>query len=90
MQFHIHKKSRMPGAPYSGPACETARVPSGKVYDSQEEAQRDADKLSDANPVGFEVSPYPYIAPERDDYDPDFDDLRARMAEVRARRGLNV
>ena len=61
MQWHIHKTSRMPGAPYTGPACACAGVTPGKVYDHKEEAEADARLLSDHNPVGFEVSPYPYV-----------------------------
>ena len=61
MQWHIHKSSRMPGSPYSGPACAHACVTPGKVYDDKTEAEHDAAKLSDHNPVGFEVSPYPYV-----------------------------
>ena len=58
MQWHIHKTSRSPGAPYSGPACACACVIPGKVYSDKEEAERDAVKLTECNPVGFQVSPY--------------------------------
>jgi len=55
--YHIHKKSRAPGTPYQGPTCDRAGVKPGRVYETEAEAQIDADKLSEVNPVGFEVSP---------------------------------
>ncbi len=54
-QYTITKKSRMCQHPYSGPTCDTAGVPRGKVYDSFAEASSDAEKLSACNPVGFAV-----------------------------------
>jgi hypothetical protein len=60
-QWHIHKKSRMPGFPYRGPTCDHAGVDPGKIYSDKIEAEMDARKLSRHNGVGFEVSPYPYM-----------------------------
>lgn len=40
---------------YRGPTCTVANVELGKIYDSKEEAQADADKLTKHNPVGFVV-----------------------------------
>lgn len=40
---------------YRGPTCSSADVELGKIYDSKEEAQADADKLTKHNPVGFVV-----------------------------------
>lgn len=40
---------------YRGPACECAGVEPGKVYVDRESAQIDAKKLTDCNPVGFDV-----------------------------------
>ncbi len=57
MKFFIHKSSRMAKSPYAGPTCERAGITPGKEYDSEEEAQIDAAKLSEMNPVGFVVSP---------------------------------
>ncbi len=47
----------MANSPYTGPACDTAGVEPGKVYDSEAEALIDAQKLSEVNPVGFKVAP---------------------------------
>jgi hypothetical protein len=40
---------------YRGPTCTDAGVELGKIYNSKEEAQIDADKLTKHNPVGFVV-----------------------------------
>lgn len=53
--FIIVKSSRDSDTPYAGPACQSAGVPPGKRYDSESEAKADAKKLSQHNPVGFEV-----------------------------------
>jgi len=58
--FIIMKSSRSyegvaPINAYSGPSCACAGVEPGKVYNSRESAQVDADKLSRCNPVGFVV-----------------------------------
>lgn len=58
--FIIMKKSRSfdPASSiwaYRGPACECAGVEPGKVYSDRESAQIDAKKLTDCNPVGFDV-----------------------------------
>jgi hypothetical protein len=47
----------MAKSPYIGPACKNAGITPGKEYDTREEAQADADKLSKVNPVGFVVHP---------------------------------
>jgi len=39
--------------PYAGPSCARAGVSSGRWYFTKEEAVKDADKLSDVNPVGM-------------------------------------
>lgn len=41
---------------YTGPTCESAFVKPGRVYSSFPAAQKDADKLSRYNPVGFIVA----------------------------------
>ncbi|NDG30061.1 hypothetical protein EB118_08270 [bacterium] len=58
--FIIMKSSRAyegaaPINAYSGPACACAGVEPGKVYDSRESAEVDANKLSECNPVKFVV-----------------------------------
>ena len=40
---------------YQGPTARIAGVESGKVYDTREEAQRDATKLASWNRCGFVV-----------------------------------
>ncbi len=56
----IHKWSRSPHTvSYNGPSCQHAGVIGGRVYDDKEEAEVDAKKLSQVNPVGFCVSPQP-------------------------------
>ena len=70
--YVICKSTRIEFYPYSGPSCEVANVPPGKVYDCREDALRDASRLTAANPVGFEVVCIP------DDYtDPDPQDTAA-------------
>ena len=55
-QYVIAKSSRTPHSEgYSGPACENAGVPSGKVYTDLLEAIEDSNKLARANPIGFFV-----------------------------------
>jgi hypothetical protein len=44
--------------------CVSAGV-TPQYYDSREDAERDAEKLSGFNPVGFEVVPSGYIVEER-------------------------
>lgn len=56
----IVKASRIPRRPttshaYSGPTARIAGVESGKVYDTREEAQRDAVRLAAWNRCGFVV-----------------------------------
>lgn len=46
---------------YAGPTCAKAGVEPGKVYDSFEAAQADAQKLSKRNPAGFDVLPLPVL-----------------------------
>lgn len=55
--FVIFKKSRLylGGVGYTGVTCTNAGVEQGKRYLDKDEAERDAKKLSECNPVGFEV-----------------------------------
>lgn len=60
IKYIIMKSSRAFDNPtaawaYRGPTCVSAGVELGKIYDSKEEAQIDADKLTKHNPVGFVV-----------------------------------
>jgi hypothetical protein len=60
MQFVIMKSSRAvdtptPASAYRGSTCIRAGVEPGKVYDSFETANADAEKLTRYNPVGFVV-----------------------------------
>lgn len=50
----IVKRSRYV-EPYAGPACEAAGVPRGRRYILKENAEADAARLSEVNPVGFDV-----------------------------------
>lgn len=60
MAYVISKSSRMPIAiSYNGPACHVAGVTGGRVYENRLEAEADAKKLTEANPVGFFVSEVP-------------------------------
>jgi hypothetical protein len=55
--FVIRKRSRFsPGKqyPYSGPSCFTAGVVP-QIYADRASAERDAEKLTSCNPVGFDV-----------------------------------
>jgi hypothetical protein len=59
-KYIIMKSSRAfdnPTAPwaYRGPTCADAGVEPGKVYDNKAEAEIDAQKLTNCNPVGFVV-----------------------------------
>ena len=56
--YIIHKSTRYPGWPYQGPACEAVGIEPGKVYSSRQEAERDAERLTAHNPVGFLVVKY--------------------------------
>lgn len=59
MRYIITKKSRLAlNTPYRGPTCMRAGVESSKVYDDRTEAQKDADKLTYYNSVGFRVEEY--------------------------------
>lgn len=40
---------------YRGPTCGQAGVELGKIYDDKNEAETDAAKLTNCNPVGFVV-----------------------------------
>lgn len=51
----IVKKSRVGREPYAGPACEAAGVPRGRRYILKENAEADAARLTEVNPVGFVV-----------------------------------
>ena len=56
--FVIMKSTRLylGGPGYAGPACQKAGVQTGKIYSDKAEAEADARKLSQANPVGFVVT----------------------------------
>jgi uncharacterized protein (DUF2126 family) len=57
MPYVISKWSRTAGTvSYNGPACLAAGVTGGRVYDTREEAEADARRLSEVNPIGFVVS----------------------------------
>lgn len=58
--FVIIKKSRLylGGPGYSGPSCNWAKVETGKIYKSMEDAYKDCQKLNQVNSVGFEILPY--------------------------------
>jgi hypothetical protein len=59
-KYVINKSSRlMTTEPYSGPACDSAGVPQGKIYENWNDAVKDAQKLTEVNPVGFVVVPLP-------------------------------
>ena len=53
--WYIIKNTRNAIGPYGGIACEKAGVEPGKMYTSHEEAEQDAAKLTEVNPVGFSV-----------------------------------
>lgn len=63
MKYIIMKSSRAYDNPTSRNAygntetCKDAGVEPSKLYDSEAEAQADADKLTKCNPVGFVVLP---------------------------------
>ena len=67
--YVIMKKSRLylGGVGYAGPTCQKANVQPGRVYTDEEfsTACIDAAKLSDQNPVGFEVVEYKEQTDER-------------------------
>jgi len=54
-RYVIVKLSRTGTAAYTGPACATAGVEPGRVYTNLDKALADAARLSDVNPVGFDV-----------------------------------
>lgn len=61
MPYVIMKSSHVqqdvpPWSAYRGPTCDVASVPKGKIYLDQRQAARDAEKLSQANSVGFMVA----------------------------------
>jgi hypothetical protein len=53
--YFIRKKSRVSIDPYLGPTCELAGVEPGRWYESRAEAEQDVAKLTQHNPVGFDV-----------------------------------
>ena len=56
MKYIIVKASRTnTGHPYSGPTCDNAGIPRGKVYDDYNTAYNHAKILTEYNPVGFVV-----------------------------------
>lgn len=73
-KYYITKASRLGDTPYFGPTCDASGVEPAKWYDTREEAQKDADKMSAHNPVGFVVmvkkEPHaPYAQHSPDDCD---------------------
>ena len=54
--YIITKASRASNTPYQGPTCEKAGAPRGHIYSDREEAERDAQKMTEHNPVGFAVT----------------------------------
>jgi len=59
MMYIIGKRTRDFTSPYTGPTCEAAGILPGMVYTDKAEAEKDAELLSQHNPVGFEVKEYP-------------------------------
>jgi hypothetical protein len=57
--FVLRKKSRWERniRPYQGWTCSVAGITPGQIYTDKELAEADAQKLSKANPVGFDVVP---------------------------------
>lgn len=53
--FFIRKSSRDSLIPYEGITCDQAGVTPGQYYPTYEAALADAEKLSQHNPVGFDV-----------------------------------
>ncbi len=55
--YVIIKSSRLylGGPGYSGPACLEANIEPGKIYESFEEASKDAKLLTKFNSIGFTV-----------------------------------
>ena len=53
-----NSRSYLGGVGYAGPTCAQAGVTPGKIYDTEQEAQIDADLLSFFNPIGFYVTEY--------------------------------
>lgn len=59
-KYIIMKSSRAFDSPtaewaYRGPTCVSAGVPMGQIYDNKADAEADAKKLTEHNPVGFVV-----------------------------------
>lgn len=61
-RYIIMKASRLPGSgrampsdAYRGASCEDAGTPKGHIYDNEESAYQDVERLTDVNPVGFVV-----------------------------------
>lgn len=53
--YYVIKSSRVSYTPYEGPACGRAGVSPGVYFVNLEDAQEAARKLTEANPVGFDV-----------------------------------
>lgn len=54
MPFHIIKSSRIyEGRGYNGPTCVLAGIEGGKLYNTIEEAMKDAELMSEHNNIGF-------------------------------------
>lgn len=59
-KYIIRKNSRWTSIPipYNGPTCERARIEGNKFYFDLNEAKKDAEILSQLNPIGFSVIDY--------------------------------
>jgi hypothetical protein len=53
--YCIRKASRDSSQPYTGPTCEQAGIEPGQWYETREEAEADAAKMTEHNAVGFKV-----------------------------------
>lgn len=80
--YFIYKSTRLPDCPYSGPSCDKAGVPKGKLYDYCDSAEADAKKLSDYNPVGFKVQCVEDLFVDKDDVDNWYTNYYDRKYEI--------
>ena len=53
--YYVIKSSRLSDTPYQGPTCERVGVSPGAYFMNLEDAQEAARKLTEFNPVGFDV-----------------------------------
>ena len=64
--YYIEKNTRIAVAPFSGEiCCEKAGVVPGRWYQFRRDAEVDAEKLSQVNPVGFHVQEEKWTFDER-------------------------